>query len=68
MIQNFKALRLLPQFGLTIYLVKLDNGKSMYCLVPDDVILNDFNFKDYRISNSLFEWFVFIDFPNYEEK
>lgn len=63
MIKKFACLRKLPQFGIELEVVFLDNGKSFYCLVPDDVVLSGDNVRNYRISNSLYEYFLFIDFP-----
>lgn len=62
-IKKFKSLRTIPSLNIELLVVFLTNGRSFYCLCPIDVILNDDNVKEFKVSNTLYEHFLFADFP-----
>lgn len=64
MIEKFKTLRTIPQLNIDLIVVFLKNGRSFYCLVPCDRELSNENVLEYKISNCLYEYFLFVDFPN----
>lgn len=63
-IKKFKSLRIIPSLNIQLLVVFLSNGRSFYCLCPIDVVLNDDNVKEYKVSNTLYEHLLFADLPD----
>ena len=61
MIKRFRVLRMIPQLKLDLYVVFTDK-RSFYVAVPDDVQLTDENVNEYKVSNTLYEHLLFVDF------